>query len=164
MNNQSRDLLNADELLAEPLTPARWTKRLANLLIDTFFFYLFILVIGFVAAMINPAVIDWLDETHPLVDRLIGSLLFVAYYVIFENWLGKTPGKMITKTKVVDVKGEKPTFTTLLGRNFSRLIPFDALTFFRETPIGMHDRIAHTLVVDDRPRFSFDRSLATDED
>lgn len=159
MDAQSRDLLNADELLAEPLQPARWTKRLANLLIDTVFFYVMMMTIGVGLALIIPESLDSFNETNPLVDRLVGWLLFTAYYVAFEAWLGKTPGKMITKTKVVGQDGQKPTFSNLLSRNFARLIPFDAFTFFRETPIGTHDRLGHTMVVDDRPRSTFDRSL-----
>lgn len=159
MDNQSRDLLDADELLAEPLIPATRTKRFLNLLIDTVFFYIFMITIGVVAVLINPEAMDSLAQTNPLIDRLISTLLFVGYYVVFETWLGKTPGKMITKTRVVDEEGQQPGFKTILGRSFARIIPFDAFTFFKETPIGMHDRIAHTLVIDDRPRLSFDQSL-----
>jgi len=161
MDNQSRDLLDADELLAEPLRPASRTKRLLNLLIDTVFFYILVISIASVTALINPSVIETIEQTNPLVDRVIYWLFFMVYYVIFETWLGKTPGKMITKTKVVDKNGQKPNFTTVAGRSFSRLIPFEAFSFLRENPIGIHDRMAHTMVVDDRPDRSFDWSIRT---
>lgn len=151
MDYSPRDLLNPDELMAQPPTPTRWGKRLANLLLDTLFFYIILVTIGTGLALIFPGFLDAVDKSNPLLDRLVSALLFTTYYVSFEAWLGKSPGKMITQTKVVDEDGRKPGFGTIVRRNLCRLIPFDALTFFRRTPIGMHDRLAHTLVVDDYP-------------
>ncbi|GAB3496658.1 hypothetical protein GCM10027341_15770 [Spirosoma knui] len=160
MDVTSRDLLNADELLAEPLMPTRWTKRLAIMFIDLFFFYIIVLPTFFILALINPTIIDVMANINPLVERLVVTLLLVTYYILFEGLLGKTPGKLITRTKVVTTEGETPTLTQLIGRNLARVIPLDALTFIRSTPVGMHDRLAGTLVVDDRPRRSFDQSMA----
>ncbi|QMW06043.1 RDD family protein [Spirosoma foliorum] len=159
MNNVSRDLLNADELLATPITPTSRLKRLANLLLDTLFFYIIVFTIGGVVILIYPEMSDSLESVNPLLDRLISTLLFSIYCIVFESWLGRTPGKLITKTKVVNSQGEKPDFNTLVVRNFARVIPFDAFTFLRETPIGLHDRLAHTMVIDDRPSFTLDQSL-----
>lgn len=160
MDAQPRDLLNADDLLAEPLKPARWTKRLANLLLDTVFFYIIIVTIGLIAVLISPEFVDAINRTDPLLDRLVGTLLYAVYCFGFEAWLGKTPGKMITRTKVVGQNGERPDLYALIRRSLARIIPFDALTFMRQTPIGLHDRLGQTMVVDDRPLHSFDRSLA----
>ncbi|MVM34049.1 RDD family protein [Spirosoma sp. HMF4905] len=159
MDNLSRDLLNADELLAKPITPTSQSKRLANLLLDMLFFYSIVFTVGVIVLLIYPEVGYSVESVNPLVDRVVGALLYVAYYMVFETWLGKTPGKIITKTKVVDKQGQKPDFTTLLGRNLARIIPFDAFTFLRENPIGMHDRMARTMVIDDRPTLTLDQSL-----
>src|SRR5919199_1769818 len=161
MDASSRNLLDADELLAEPLLPARWTKRLANTFIDIIFFYVIVLTIGVVIALINPALIDQIVNSNSKLDRLVSTLLFVGYYISFESWLGKTPGKIITKTKVVNKDGKKPALMSIVWRSLARIIPFDAFTFLKPTPIGMHDRLANTMVVDDRPRKSLDRSLVT---
>ncbi|GAB3545607.1 RDD family protein [Spirosoma fluminis] len=118
--------------------------------IDLFFFYVIVLSVFFVAALINPAVIDGMANVKLLVERLVVTLLLVTYYVVFEGWLKKTPGKLITRTKVVTTEGETPTLQQLIGRNLARIIPFDAFTFIRATPVGMHDQLADTLVVDDQ--------------
>ncbi|GAB4013630.1 hypothetical protein GCM10028808_33320 [Spirosoma migulaei] len=159
MDSPSRDLLDASELLAQPLKPTRWTNRLANLLIDTVFFYIIFGTLGTAIALISPEFLDSLSRIHPILNQVLSSLLFVIYYLAFEIWLGKTPGKIITKTKVVDQEGNKPDVKTCLGRNFARLIPFDGLTFFQAAPIGMHDRMSHTMVVDDLPALTLDQSL-----
>lgn len=168
MANQSRDLLNADELLAEPLVPASRMKRFLNLLIDTVFFYIIIVALTFIIGLMvtvmgadanNSVSVLQLDQ---LIDHLLKVLFFVGffgYYITFEAWLSKTPGKMITNTKVVDNEGQKPGFTTIFWRSLSRIVPFDAFTFLRENPIGIHDRISKTMVVNDKPRSSLDLSL-----
>lgn len=163
MDQSSHDLLNEKELWGEPIKPTRMIKRIVNLLIDTFFFYVLILTFAFVIAIIYPSLIDVMAQPHPVIDQLVGSLLFASYYLVFENWLGKSPGKIITKTKVVDKNGEKPVFKMIVWRSLSRMIPFDFITFVKQTPVGMHDRLSQTFVVDDRPRVSFDRLLADDE-
>jgi uncharacterized RDD family membrane protein YckC len=59
---------------------------------------------------------------------------------------------MITKTKVVSRKtGKKPPFWTIVGRTFARLIPFDGFSFLTENPIGWHDSLSGTMVVNDIP-------------
>ena len=163
MDNQSRDLLNADELLAEPLVPASRMKRFLNSLIDTVFFYILLSAIGVVFVLVVPGG-DAAIDRNPITAQLISILLFIAYYALFESWLGKTIGKVITKTKVVDSEGEKPDFKAIVGRSFARLIPFEAFSFLRETPTGIHDRMTNTMVVDDKPRSSFDRSLRQQPD
>lgn len=161
MSDQPHDLLNADELLTQPLRPAHWTKRLANLFIDSAFFVIIMVVVGFVLAVLIPETDETMETSNPLVDQLVGSLLLVGYYIVFEGWLGKTPGKMITRTKVISEEGQRPSLKAIVGRNLVRLIPFDALTFIATTPTGLHDRLTHTKVVDDRPCHSFGHSLSS---
>lgn len=162
-NQPTRDLLNADELLRYDPTPAKWTKRLANVLIDLIVFYLLLVVVGLVLAIAFPAVVNTLENTNTFVDRLVSSLLFSLYCFGCEVLLGgKTLGKFITKTHVVDNDGNQPTTGALLKRSLYRMIPFDAFSFFSETPVGWHDRYANTMVVDDTP-VSFDRALAVPE-
>ncbi|CAN5586290.1 hypothetical protein BH09BAC4_BH09BAC4_44600 [soil metagenome] len=166
MDNQSRDLLNADELLAEPLVPASRTKRFLNLLIDTTFFYILIfslvMVIGIGVELISPGTSSSFVETDRSANLLINMLffaLFLTYYIAFETWLGRTPGKMITKTKVVDRAGRKPVLVSIFWRNLARFMPFEAFSFLREKPIGIHDRISKTMVVNDLPEPSLDLLL-----
>jgi uncharacterized RDD family membrane protein YckC len=71
---------------------------------------------------------------------------YFMYNFVFELLFGKTIGKFLTGTKVVDNDEKKPTFKTLLIRNLCRLIPFDAFSYLIfET--GWHDSISKTTVV-----------------
>lgn len=71
--------------------------------------------------------------------------LYFAYSFLFEFFLGKTPGKLLTKTKVVNRTGHKPTLRILIFRNLLRLIPMDNFSFLFGA--GMHDSISGTLVI-----------------
>jgi uncharacterized RDD family membrane protein YckC len=55
---------------------------------------------------------------------------------------------MILKLRLVTNEGQKPTFTQLLQRNFTRLVPFEALSFISNVH-GLHDKWSDTMVIDD---------------
>lgn len=75
---------------------------------------------------------------------LIGFYLF--YYLIFESLFGRTIGKFLTGTKVIDYNGNKPNFKRIFIRSFCRLIPFDAISFLISDE-GWHDTISKTSVI-----------------
>ena len=58
---------------------------------------------------------------------------------------GRSLGKLITGTMVVNENGSLPTSNDFLKRNFSRIIPFDAFSFFGAR--GWHDSWSNTKVV-----------------
>ena len=73
-------------------------------------------------------------------------VLYFGYHFLFEYFCSRTLGKFITKTKVVDLNGDKPNTKTLFIRNICRLIPFDNVSFlFGDT--GWHDGISETQVI-----------------
>lgn len=78
--------------------------------------------------------------------RLIGIATLVAYYVLFEAIFGRTPGKLITGTRVVTLDGAKPGFGQIIGRSFARLVPFEPFSFLGSRG-GWHDRWSGTRVV-----------------
>lgn len=81
------------------------------------------------------------------VMRPLGGLaLYLLYFTGFEFAFSKTPGKFITRTKVVNKDGSKPEFLMLLFRNACRLIPFDDLSYLFDQR-GWHDRISRTYVI-----------------
>ena len=63
---------------------------------------------------------------------------------------GKTVGKFITKTRVVKADGSNPKPLDYLGRSFSRIIPFEALSFLGSEGRGWHDTISKTYVVEEK--------------
>jgi len=73
-------------------------------------------------------------------------LSFPIYYICFEHFFQRTPGKFLTKSIVIDIYGNKPPFGTNILRNLLRLIPFETLSCaFNER--GWHDRFSETFVV-----------------
>ena len=126
-------------------------KRFANHLLDTLFFYMIVFMLGlFVGIVIVFAGSDSpgiFDEENVFIQYLLGFVLGVIYYSLFETLTGRTPAKYITKTKVINQEGEKPDFYTIFIRSLCRFIPFDALSFLLSEDSGWHDRLSKTRVV-----------------
>ncbi|RZJ66580.1 MAG: RDD family protein [Flavobacterium sp.] len=124
-------------------------QRFANYRIDYFAFFalIFILmfIVGFVSmAMGSDAFNQW-AVTGGVLLNLVSIFLYLVYYFVFEAITGRTLGKFITGTMVINEDGEKPTTRDALIRTLCRLIPFEAFSFFGER--GWHDSISKTYVV-----------------
>ncbi len=72
--------------------------------------------------------------------------LYVLYYGGMEVIFKKTAGKFLTGTKVVTSDGSDPGIIHIISRTFSRLIPFDQLSFLF-TRNGIHDLVSRTIVI-----------------
>lgn len=114
-------------------------KRFLNHLID----FIFILIILIVSDIII-YVIGVPDSLY----FFINVIIMVDYYVMFEAFLGKTIAKFITGTRVILENGGRPGFGTIVIRTLCRFIPFEALSFLTEHPVGWHDSISNTRVID----------------
>lgn len=126
--------------LQEPQPASSW-RRLLGFIVDY-------LVIFFLLALIT---------NDQLMVELFIVLAYPLYCVIFESIFSRTLGKLLTGTIVVRLRhtktvffekspvGEiiisynKPSFWRILGRNFSKLIPFALIFLF-------HDSISKTMV------------------
>lgn len=76
------------------------------------------------------------------------ALILFIYYVLFESISGRTPGKRLSMTKVVDAKkGTKPRFLQVLVRSLVRLTVIDCffIPFLDKT---LHDYLSGTDVVE----------------
>lgn len=162
MTNQS--LLDKDDLLPELLEPASMGKRFLNMILDVIFYYIIIVALGAGAVFLMTISESFTNTTADDgstggISGVLNSIILVLtygsyliYFIFFEAFTGKTIGKMITKTKVVSRKtGKKPPFWNIVGRTFARLIPFDGFSFLTENPIGWHDSLSGTMVVNDIP-------------
>ncbi len=124
------------EAKKEPLVTAGYGTRLANLLIDTLFIMLLV-----IAAV-------WL--LSPGSPRLVALGVYFAYYFVLEGLSGRTIGKFITGTKVVNIEGDPLGFSQLFTRTLMRLLPFEPLSFFGNEPEGWHDTFSRSLVIKSR--------------
>jgi len=112
------------------------TLRLVNFIIDTGIYL--ILMIAFLMTfknLINQENAKWIS--------IAGYFL---YYFLFEYFKGQTIGKIITKTVVVSLTGNRKNFfIQILGRTLMRFIPIDIISYLF-SPNGLHDRISKTAI------------------
>jgi uncharacterized RDD family membrane protein YckC len=121
-------------------------KRVQNLTIDSFIILLiFYLVSSFVFSM------DVYAQSLILREYIFIYILTFLYYFSFELLFHKTPGKFITKTKVVMKDGSPADQIHIFLRSLIRLIPFDVLSFTGSYPVGWHDKFSETIVIDQYP-------------
>lgn len=116
--------------------------RFGHYLIDVVCIYALAFTLGIVLAVINP---DFVLSMNGLEERLYGMLIVALYYFISEVTTQRTIGKLATSSVVVDEYGNKPSASTILGRSFSRIVPFEAFSCFSER--GWHDTWSKTYVV-----------------
>ncbi|MDD7985793.1 RDD family protein [Lentisphaera marina] len=126
-------------------------KRFLTLILDTVFYLIYSVMFGAILGVIlamtdSMQVLETISQ--PIPNFLFGLFLVTSYYFPQEILLGKTVGKMILGTKVVDLEGNKPKAGTILLRTFCRFIPFESFSFlYADGTKGWHDRLSKTKVV-----------------
>ncbi|MFH1782484.1 MAG: RDD family protein [Candidatus Omnitrophota bacterium] len=124
--------------------PTTQGKRFINLLLDLLFLNIAVALIVIVFSVFG------LKELLERENVVVSAVLYLLYYLITESIWGRSPGKFYTKTSVVMADGEKPEMRDIFIRTVCRFIPFEAFShLFSKNPIGWHDRISGTLVIDD---------------
>ena len=120
--------------------------RFANLVIDSVAHTLVVIALFAFVASSDPELMKRIAaDDSPLNAYIIGVCVALLYYVPQESLFGWTLGKLVTRTRVVDEAGNRPTFGRVLGRTLLRFVPFEAFTFLGE--LGLHDRASGTRVV-----------------
>ena len=128
--------------------------RFVNFIIDYFISIIIVIVIYSLGIMLYSLFTgtdyvvnaDKLAEINKYIDRIITAILY-AFVIYLTDFLtkGRSLGKLITGTMVVKDDGSLPTSEDFLKRNFSRIVPFDALSFLGSR--GWHDSWSDTKVV-----------------
>jgi uncharacterized RDD family membrane protein YckC len=134
----------ADEEQSGPTEPASRTQRFLNLLIDLVGYFTLAIVVTVVLAIVYP---PFVESSSVAGDYAFGFIVITSYYALSEALFGRTLGKLVTRTWVVNESGGKPTFAQILGRSAARSIPFEPFSFFGTEPTGWHDRLSGTRVV-----------------
>lgn len=130
-------------------------QRLGNYFIDLIFQYALIFALSIIAGIILGILgidgfSEWADSIDRIEEYLFGAIIMVLYYSITESLFSRTIGKLITKTIVVDINGEKPASGIIIKRSFCRLIPFNHFSFLGGNTRGWHDSISNTYVVNEK--------------
>lgn len=118
-------------------------QRFATVLLDYVGSILFGLVVGVVIGLLG-------IDLEALPDQIFGIVLMLAYYITFEGIWGRTLGKLLMGTRVVNHDGGVPSFGQILKRSLCRFIPFEPFSFLA-SEVGWHDSISRTRVVRTRP-------------
>jgi len=116
--------------------------RAGNFIIDILVLAVIIVLAAYLISLVYPQIVD---SNSPAFD-VLASTMFFLYYFLLEFFTGKTIGKMLTKTVVVDKKGNKPKILNLIARSLIRLIPIEGFSFIFG-PTGLHDLISGTRVI-----------------
>ncbi|MTH14973.1 RDD family protein [Flavobacterium sp. LC2016-01] len=87
----------------------------------------------------------WMDNLGNWGWNFIMMLIYFFYYLITEGLFGRSLGKFITGTTVVNEYGEKTDFATILRRTLCRFIPFEIFSCLGTR--GWHDSMTDTYVV-----------------
>lgn len=121
-------------------------RRFGTLIVDYILYFFVCAILGAVVAVLFGT-----SAVEGARGYLISIPTFILYYVGFEYVLARTPGKFIFGTRVVSESGNQPTLAQVIGRTFSRLIPFEAFSLlFSGSNLGWHDTLPKTRVVTTR--------------
>lgn len=143
-------------------------QRFAHFFIDRLIATVLTLGIGFILGLIvkftgDYSWINWLEIHGGIYDTLFGIFVFLIYYFALEAFTGKTIGKMITGTIVLNDDGSKITSGTALKRTLCRIIPFEQFSFIGGSNRGWHDTIPKTIVVKEKAyNYFMDKSNSID--
>lgn len=72
--------------------------------------------------------------------------IYLLYYFLMELIFSQTIGKILTKSKVVTIEGNRPSSLQVSLRTICRFIPFEQYSFI-DSNIGLHDKLSKTIVV-----------------
>jgi uncharacterized RDD family membrane protein YckC len=125
--------------------PVQQNTRIANYFIDLILFYIvYLCLVVFLFALEVEFIQNIAD--NPILDRITTMISYAIFMMIQELIFGgRSVGKFITKTKVVDEDGYTPSTGTLITRNLCRAIPFNAISHLFGR--GWHDSLSKTYVV-----------------
>jgi len=106
-------------------------------------------IINFIIDIIVIGIISRIMET--ILDfnslNIVFYTVYVIYYFIFEAYNGRTIGKLITGTIVVDMDNLKPSVGRIALRTILRLNPFDGISYLFGQEQGGHDLISKTRLI-----------------
>jgi len=128
--------------------------RVGNFIIDRSIIFILILI----QAVILGGMPDVITNDNLAFEGIYFFLFYFFYYFLFEYFFGKTPGKYLTKTIVVNYHGEQPAFKAVLIRSIARLIPYDYFSFIFGQ--GLHDCISNTVVITGHHKIKMQSSVA----
>lgn len=172
MNHDDGAGLNKDNIIKEPkhdhqmplIEAASPDVRYAGFWMRFWAYLLDVIVIGSVVRLFIKPVLRLMDvsvyDTGFLAPiTIISGAIFFLYFILMTKYFGQTLGKMVFGLKVIDLKGSKPSWATIIFREFIGrfisgsmfLLKFGYLLVgFLPKKQGLHDLFADTTVIHER--------------
>jgi uncharacterized RDD family membrane protein YckC len=175
MNEDEKYRLDVDQEV--PITPSLMTDagevketnigaingniRFAGFWMRFWAYLLDLVVIGSIERLlINPIFrglgIELHDSSMFAPISIVTAIIFYAYFVLMTKFFGQTLGKMVFGLKVIDLKGKKLSWGTILfrewiGRFISTTVWITyAVVAFLPKKQGLHDLFADTTVIHEK--------------
>lgn len=128
-------------------------QRFLNFIIDVVSFFVIMMILGFFLgiAFMTSIQNDPDKGSGGLIQLLFLLLYFgtiVLYYTLLEGSKGKTLGKLITKTKTVQIDGSPIGYQKAFLRSICRFVPFEFISILFGKMMW-HDQWTYTMVVKD---------------
>ncbi|MEO8583312.1 MAG: RDD family protein [Flavitalea sp.] len=147
MENEMPDILQ-DMNEGIELEDATALRRFAHYLIDALI-YDFLAVIGLIAYFIqtgNEDRIQSIVASWGFLERYTLVFFYGLFMSLNEGiFKGQSLGKLITRTKAVNMDGTTITWQTAFKRGLSRIVPFEAISILFGRP--WHDQWTNTRVI-----------------
>lgn len=100
-------------------------------------------------ALVGGGMLLFADPGDPVPALRVMVVAVFCGLALLELATGRTPGKVVTRTRVVDGEGNRPSSRQILDRRtFSGRVVINAYSLFRELR-PRHDRLSGTYVVRD---------------
>ena len=118
--------------------------RFINFIIDLF---LYSIIVSTLLVILNKysSILNQGNENY---QRIISILFYILYYFIFEFFIQTTPGKLITKCKVISIDLKTPSILSILLRSIFRIIPLEPISiFFTSKKECLHDKLSKTKII-----------------
>jgi len=130
-------------------------KRFLNYLIDIIIFYILVFGIGILFALLSPSLVqsiaENLNSSFGILDNILSLACYALYMSITEAlFKGKSLGKLITKTRAVNLDGSSISTGTAFSRGFSRAVPFCVFSAFGTPSNPWQDKWTNTMVIDEK--------------
>ena len=119
-----------------------WT--IDSLVVGLLWLGLFILIGKLIA---QHGVPSWIKVGENYDMSLSVFIPLIPYYLIFEGVFKTTIGKLITRTKIIDLNGNDINFYHACIRTLCRLIPLEPISYLYKNDYGWHDSISKTRVI-----------------
>src|SRR5262245_10187559 len=119
-----RSALDAPETTRDIELASNW-RRFFTYLVDYTVYLLLCMVIGMAVGLLFGRQGLAVMNRMGLWIQVIGLCIMLVYYIVFEGLWGRTPGKWVCGTVVVNEAGGPPSWGQVIGRTFCRFIPFE---------------------------------------